>query len=204
MNKYYQLILLLILAGLTSHVVAEAPDYTFVSVEYSRFSSKIDGFSEIPEGSGMSFDLSVAVRPHVAITAGYSIGSANVTTPGTTIDADIKSFSLGILAHLPINDTADFMLAMSFINGNADVDINGAFYDDVDADGGVTTIGIRAMASDKLELNGFIHKNSIEGASKFSISLGAAYYFVESVSVDLGYLFDGDSDSLAIGVTKYF
>jgi len=203
MNKYYRLILVLVLTGLTSRVVAETPGYTFVSVEYSKFSSKIDGFSEVPEGNGVSFDLSLAVRPHIAIIAGYSTGSADVTTSGTTIDADIKSASLGILVHLPINKTADFIIAVAFINGNAEVNRNGTF-SDVDADGGVTTIGIRAMASDKLELSGFVHKKSIEESSKFSISLGAAYYMIESVSVDLAYLFDSDSDSLAFGVTKYF
>ncbi len=201
---YYQLILVLVLAGLTSHVIAETPAYTYVSVEYSIFSSKIDGFSEVPEGRGISFDLSVAVRSNVAIIAGYSTGSADMTTSEGTVDADIKSVSLGILVHLPINETADFILAVGFINGNAEVDINGAYSENVDADGGVTTIGIRAMAYDKLELNGFIHKKSIEETSKFSVSLGAAYYIAESVSVDLAYLFDSDSDSLAFGVTKYF
>lgn len=203
MKKYYQLILVLVLTGLTSHVVAETLGYTFVSVEYSRFSSKIDGFSEVPEGNGVSFDLSVAVRPHIAIIAGYSTGSADVTTSGATIDADIRSASLGILVHLPVNETADFIVAVGFINGNAEVDRNGTF-SDVDADGGLITMGIRAKASDKLELNGFIHKKSIEESSNFSISLGAAYYIAESVSVDLAYLFDSDSDSLAFGVTKYF
>lgn len=203
MNKYYQLILLLVLTGLTSHVVAKTPGYTFVSVEYSIFSSKINGFSEVPEGSGMSLDLSVAVRPHIAIIAGYSRGSADKTTSETTIDADIKSVSAGIMVHLPVNEAADFILAVGFINGNAEVE-NGVSSADVDADGGVITVGIRAMASDKLELYGFIHKKTIEETAKFSISLGAAYYIAESVSIDLGYLLDSDSDLLAFGVTKYF
>ena len=204
MKKYFLLILGLVLTGATTHAVAVAPEYTFVSAGYSKFSSKIDGFSEVPEGKGISLKLSYAVRPYIALTAGYNTGSADVTTSGTTIDADIKSTTLGILVHLPVNDTADFILAVAFINGNAEVYKNGAFSSNVDADGGVTTIGVRAMISEKLELNGFIHRNTIEDASKFSLSFATAYYVTESVSVDLGYLFDGDSDSLVFAVTKYF
>ena len=204
MKKYYQLILALVLTGLTSHVVAETFRYTYASVEYSRFSSEIERFSEVPEGSGISIDLSVAVRPYIAIIADYSTGSADKTTSVRTIDADIKSTSLGILVHVPINKTADFIVTMSFINGKADVNVNGAFFANVDADGGATTIGFRAMASDKLEINSFISKKSIEDESKFTMKFGAAYYIDESVSVDLGYLFEGDGDSLALGVTKYF
>lgn len=204
MKKYFLLILSLVLTGATYHAVAGAPEYTFVSVGYSKFSSKIEGFSEVPEGSGKFVDLSFAVRPHIVLTAGYNAGSADVLTSGTTIDADIESTSLGILVHLPVNDTTDFILATAFINGNAKVDKNGVFSADVDADGGVTTIGIRAMIYEKIELNGFLHRNTIEDTSKLSISFGAAYYITDSVSVDLGYLFDSDSDSLVFGATKYF
>ncbi|MCK4674863.1 MAG: hypothetical protein KAT61_03035 [Gammaproteobacteria bacterium] len=204
MNKYYQLILLLFLTGLTPRVVADALDYTFVSVEYSGFLSTIEGFSEVPEGSGVSLDLSVAVRPHIAIIAGYTRGSADIRTTEKTVDADIKSASIGIMVHLPINDTTDFIVAMSFINGNAAVDINGVFAADVDADGGLTTMGARSMVADKVEINGFINKKSIEDVSEFNISLGTAYYFAGSASVDLVFLLDGDSGSIAFGATKYF
>ena len=206
MNKYYQLKLLLVLTGLTSHVVAETLSYTFVSAAYSSFSSKIDGLSEPLKGGGLSFDLSVAVRPHIAIIAGYSMGSADVSASGENIDADLKSGSLGIMVHLPINETADFIIAMSFFNGNAQVEKDGVFFAEVDADGGVSTLGFRAMASDKVELKGFLNKISLENSSKFNISLGTAYYMLESVSVDLDFSLDGNGDSklLAFGVTKYF
>lgn len=206
MKKYYQLILLLVLPGLTSHVVAETLSYTFASATYSRFSSTIDEVSEPLKGDGLSLDLSVAVRPHIAITAGYSTGSVNVSTSGTAVDADIKSGSIGIMVHLPVNETADFIIAMSFFNGNAKVNKNGVFFADVDADGGVTTLGFRAMPSDNMELNGFLNRVSLEETSKFNISLGAAYYIVESVSVDLDFSLDGNGESklLALGVTKYF
>jgi hypothetical protein len=204
MNKYLPLILAAALTGLTSAVVAETPDYTFISAEYSRFSSEIDGFSERFDGNGASFDLSVAVTPNFSLMAGYSNGSADVTLSGARADADIDSVLLGVMVHLSVNDTTDFIVAVGFINGKAEVNVNGAFSATVDADGGVSMIGFRAMKSDKLEINGFIRKTSIEETTNIGISLGAAYYIGESVSVDLGYLFDSDNDSLTLAVTKYF
>lgn len=204
MNMYFQIIMILILAGSTSCVVAESPEYTFITMGYYQFSSKIDGISEVPEGSGLSFDFSYAVRPHIAVTGGYRKGKADITATGTTVDADIESTSLGILVHLPINETADFVLATGFFNGNAEVSKNGVFFANVDADGGVTMTGVRVMALDKLELNGFLQKNTIEGDSRYGISLGAAWYFAELLSADLDYFFDSDNDFIAFGFTRYF
>jgi hypothetical protein len=204
MKIYYPLILAVALAGLTSSAAAGTFNYTFVSVEYEKFSSKIDGFSDTLEGSAVSFDLSFAVKPNAAIIAEYSTGNADVTVAGTTVDAVIKSGTFGLIIHAPIYDATDILIGVAFINGKADVDVNGTFFGNVDADGGVTTIGIRTKISDKLELNGFLRRYSTEDASTINASFGAAYYVVESVSIDLGYSIDSDSDSLALGVTKYF
>lgn len=204
MNIYYQLTLLLILTGIASQTVAGSLQYSFVSAGYSQFSSDIDGLSEAPEGNGVSIDVSFAVRPYIALTAGYRNDSGSVTISDTKVEADIESTSLGILIHLPINDAADFILSTSFINGEADVDKNGAFYAIADADGGQTDLGFRAKVYDTLELNSFVYKTTIEDDSRLGISFGAAWYIVKTVSADLEYFIDSDYESLAIGVTKYF
>lgn len=203
MNRY-QLTLLLIVAGMASQVAAGPLGYSFVSAGYSRFSADINGLSETPEGSGVSIDLSYAVRPYIALIAGYHDGSGSITTAETTIDADVVSTSVGILIHLPINDAADFILSTSFINGEADIDKNGTFFTTSDADGGRTNLGFRAMADDSLEINSFIHKTTIEDNSRLGISFGAAWYFVKSVTVDMEYFIDSDYESLTFGITKYF
>ena len=204
MNKYYLLIFAATLTGLASAAVARPLNYTFVSAEYTKYSSAIDGFSGDFEGYGKSLDLSVTVIPRVAITAGYIRTRAHLTLSGTVADADITSTTFGLLAHVPINDTADFIVAISFINGNADVDVDGVFFGRVDRDGGITSIGVRAKPFDTLEVKGFIQKISIEDTSRIGITLGAAYYITRSVSVDLDYSLDEDSDVFALALTKYF
>ena len=204
MKLYIQLILLFIFTGLTLPAVAGGLGYKFISVEYRNFSSSIDGFSEDFEGEDISLDFSLAVRPHVAVIAGYSRASANLTSSGTMVDADISALTFGIMGHASMSDTTDFILGARFINGEADVDVAGTYSTSVDRDGAVAFIGIRTMALDRLELDGYIQKMSIEDTTNIGINFIAAYYITKSVSLGLGYTLDADNDILTFGITKYF
>ena len=204
MKLYIQLIFLFIFTGLTLSAVAGGLGYKFISVEYRNFSSSIDGFSEDFEGEDISLDFSLAVRPHVAVIAGYSRASANLTSSGTMVDADISALTFGIMGHASMSDTTDFILGARFINGEADVDVAGTYSTSVDRDGAVAFIGIRTMALDRLELDGYIQKMSIEDTTNIGINFIAAYYITKSVSLGLGYTLDADNDILTFGITKYF
>lgn len=204
MKSHIQLILLFIFTGLVLPAVAGGLGYKFISVEYRNFSSAIDGFSEDFEGEDISLDLSLAVRPHVAVIAGYSRASANLTSSGTMVDADITALTFGILGHASMSDTTDFILGARFINGEADVDVAGTYSTSVDRDGAVAFIGMRTMALDRLELDGYIQKMSIEDTTNIGINFIAAYYITKSVSLGLGYTLDADNDILTFGITKYF
>jgi hypothetical protein len=204
MKSYIQLIFLFIFTGLALPAVAGALGYEFISVEYRNFSSSIDGFSEDFEGEDISLDISLAVRPHVAVIAGYSKASANQTSSGTMVDADITASTFGILGHASMSDTTDFILGARFINGEADVDVAGTYSTSVDRDGAVAFIGIRTMALDRLELDVYIQKMSIEDTTNMGINFIAAYYINKSVSLSLGYTMDADNNIFAFGITKYF
>ena len=204
MKSHIQLILLFIFTGLVLPAVAGGLGYKFISVEYRNFSSAIDGFSEDFEGEDISLDLSLAVRPHVALIAGYSRASANLTSSGTMVDADITALTFGILGHASMSDTTDFILGARFINGEADVDVAGTYSTSVDRDGAVAFIGMRTMVLDRLELDGYIQKMSIEDTTNIGINFIAAYYITKSVSLGLGYTLDADNDILTFGITKYF
>ena len=204
MKSYIQLIFLFIFTGLALPAVAGALGYEFISVEYRHFSSSIDGFSEDFEGEDISLDISLAVRPHVAVIAGYSKASANQTSSGTMVDADITASTFGILGHASMSDTTDFILGARFINGEADVDVAGTYSTSVDRDGAVAFIGIRTMALDRLELDGYIQKMSIEDTTNIGINFIAAYYINKSVSLSLDYTVDADNNIFAFGITKYF
>jgi hypothetical protein len=204
MKKYCPLIFASALAALTSPVIAGSLNYTYVSAMYSKFSSDIQDYSEDLEGKEISLDFSYAVRSNLALVAGYGRGEANLALPGSVADADTTTVTYGLLGHAAIDDDTDFILGARFINGKADINIDGTFYQRVDRDGGVAFIGIRTMTLDDLELNVFIQKRSVEDRTNWGVKLAAAYYITKKVSLDLGYALDADDNVIALSITRYF
>lgn len=202
MKKYNSLISAGVLNALALPAIAAAPGYTFVSAEYSKYSSLMNGFSGNIDGQALAIDLSFAVRPNIAITGGFSSGNADLSVSGTSFSAHPAWYSLGIMAHLAINDHSDFLLGASFING--DVRVDGDFGDSEDINGGMSVIGIRNRISKYVEIDGFIRKLSIAENSSISINLDAAYFVTRSASINLGYTLDSDGDVFNLGATKYF
>lgn len=202
MNKYLPLILTTVLSCFATSISAQSLNYNFVSTNYSLFSTSLEGHSEDLDGDSLSVDLSIAVRPSIALVAAYSVGRADVSPEGNRTSANITSASLGVVVHLPVNEKTDFILGVSFFNGEIDVKDNSVR--DNDADGGMTQLGIRSMLSDKLELNGYLRRISVEDDSRIGIKLGSAYYATETLSVDAGFTIDSESRLVGFGVTKYF
>jgi len=204
MNKYQLLFVVSALTTITTPILADTFSYTAASVSYDLVTEELDGISEDLEGDGISFDLSIAITPNIAIGAGYGSGSVDVTSGGTTVEADIDSWGVGFLYHTPINNTADFVVGVDFINGNFDIKQNGTLILSDDANGNSIFIGIRAMASHNLELNAFIDRSDIEDSTSTDIEFGAAFYIDKSVSLTVDYSFDSDGNALSFGAIKYF
>ena len=204
MNKICALTLASSLTCLSSAALAETFSYTFISASYSIISEDIDGISEDLEGDGIDLNFALNIAPNFAITGGYGTGSADVTSGGTTVDADIDAGGIGILFHTPINQTTDFVAGIELIKGNVDLKVNGTSLPSEDADGNSIYAGIRAMVTDKVELNGFLDRTKIEDDSSTDISFGASYYIDKLFSLDAGYSFDSDGNAISFGATKYF
>ena len=207
-------IFVLLTVGYSAHAFAENEadvgssgfSYSYISLDYLYYSRELKTVPDSLDGDGFALDLSYAIRPHVALTAGYNVSEATLTTSGVLYEADIDSYRFGLLIHAAINEKSDFIVGASFINGNADVSVSDGNKRSIDEDGGMTTIGFRALAYDSIEFSGFIRKNSIEDSSNYSISVAASYYAGDKVSIDLGSLIDseGDSTLLSLGLTRYF
>lgn len=205
MNKYHQTILATTLIGLSSALIAQPLSYTFISAEYQIFSSEIDGISEDLEGDGLVFEGGFSIAPNFAILAGYATGSADVTSSGTTVDEDINIGMLGALFHTPINTTTDFVVGIRLLRAKVDLDVNGTFFESETHNGNDLFLGIRAMATEKVELNGFIERTKYKDAdSSTDISFGLGYYVNPTVSLNAGYSFDNDGNTLSFGIAKYF
>lgn len=201
MNKYHLLILLATLTCLASSASSRTLDYTYISLDYSKFTSTPDKYTAKLKGNALTLDLSIAVRPNIAFVASYSEGHANTKSSGMTVGTDMQSTSLGALIHLPINKTADFILGTEFINGETKVD---ATTESEDADGGDTYIGFRAIIAEDFDIHAFIHKTTIENKSNISLSMGLAYFIDERFSINVNSAVNIDGGLLALGIAKHF
>ena len=231
MNKLIRFLLLVVSIGFCSAIVAEPVTgpvsassdvdepvsdepvaakrlgYTFISANHIRYEVKVDGVPDSLEGSGLSLDFSIAIRPHVAIIGSFSRCRASIYTEGVQFNAKIDSSLLGLVIHAAINDSTDFIIGTGFINGKANVtNSEDDTTNSADADGGMTMVGIRALLGERLEVSGFLRKTAIEETTNVGVSFSVGYYVAETVLLDLGYVADtGDGSKLwTWGVTKYF
>ena len=203
-NKYYPLTLAFALFNASSTSTADTFSYTFISGNFEIFSEEIDGIPEDLEGHGINLNFSFNVATNIAITGGYGTGSADVTSGGTTVDGDVDAFGVGFLFHTPINQTTDFLAGVDLIQGSFDLKVNGTLQPSEDADGNSIFAGIRSMATDKVELKGIIERTKIEDDSNTDMNFGASYYIEKLFSLDVGYSFDNDGNSMLFGITKHF
>ena len=204
MKKHHLLLAVTALASVTTPILAETFSYTAAAVSYDLLTADIDGVSEDLEGDSVSFGLSIGVSPNLAFTAGYGTGSVDVTSGGDTLEADIDAWGIGVLYHSPINKSADFVAGIDLIQGTIDLKLNGALLTSEDANGNSISIGIRVMAANDLELNGFIDRSDIEDSTNTDIDFGAAFYIDKSVSLNIDYSLDNDGNTLSFGAMKYF
>ncbi len=205
MNKYHQIILATALTGLSSSVIAEPLSYTFITASYQIFSSEIDGIPEDLEGDGLVFEGSFSIAPNFALLAGYATGSADVTFLGQTIDTDINIKMIGGLFHTPLNATTDFVAGLRLMKAESDTQVGGTFFASDTSNGNELFLGIRSMASEQVELRGYLERSKFEDSdSDTELNLGAGYYIDETVSLNIDYWFNSDGNTLSFGVSKFF
>lgn len=202
--KIHKTLLAFLLTAMAGNVSAETFSYTFISGSYEMFNEDIDGISEDLEGDGINLDMSVNLAPNVALIASYGAHNADVESDSITIDGDIKTTSFGAAFHTPVDDQVDFVAGAQLIRGSVELTINNSHQSTADADGNAIFAGVRAMVISNVELNGFVSRTKIEDDSSTDISFGAAYYINNLLSVDAGYSFDSDANSVKFGVTKHF
>ena len=202
MKKSRSLILAIVLIG-SAPVAVQALGYDFVSAKYLRFISDEYGVFEDVDGKGYAVDLSLSVGPNFAITTKlFRVKNADVIVSGAEHKAEIRTVTIGGQINMPLSKVTDLILGVGFISG--EVRISEDFGGSEDADGSEVHFGFRTMPFDRLELNAYINKNTVETVKHVGFSLGAAYYAGDSLTIDLGFSLDRKNSLLALGLTKYF
>jgi len=153
---------------------SEGPRYTYVELGYERVNpDHID--DDLNAGS---VNGSLAVTDHVHLFAGYSYGE--VDTAGTTLD--VQSAEGGAGLNFPLTKKVDVVADAAYLWSKVHADRFGS----ADDNGYGLSLGLRAMVTPKLELNGGASFSDTSG-TEWSGYVGGAYSFtrVFAVTVDV-------------------
>jgi hypothetical protein len=173
------------LLSLPAATVAEGLDYSFVQGSYTQVE-----FDDIDaDGDGFGIAGSFAIGDRFAVIAGYEVAD---------YDFDIEStgFEIGGQFHAPLSDRVDFVSTLSYVS--LEVDVPG--FGSVDDDGFGVGVGLRGMASPRVELNGGVsYVDFSDGGDDTSFGAGIRYNFTDAVSAGL----DGNwgDDASAYGIS---
>lgn len=172
------------LMSLSAGAAAEGLDYSYIQGSYSQVDFDDIGI----DGDGFGIAGSFALTDQFAIFGGYD--SADLD-----FGIDFTQFEVGGLFRLPLSGTLDLVTSLSYVS--MEVDVPG--FGSADDDGFGVGVGLRALASPRVELSGGVSYVDLnDSGSDTSFGAGLRYHFTDAVSVGLTGSWGDDVSSYGI------
>jgi hypothetical protein len=191
-NKNIVLTSLLITSlSVSSAVMAKSPSWNNIGLVYT--SVDIDDTDYEP--SGFTLSGSHLVSDDVYVYGTY----LSVEDYIFSTDLEITTLNLGLGYRYALNATTDVFGQISYLNAEAKAD--GLSEDE---NGYSLAIGIKSMLTDNVEGIIGASRDSLDGESETSLSLGLSYFVNEKFSIGAGYTFADDAKILNVGVKFHF
>ena len=186
----YKSIGIISLLALTAPVMADGLSYNYLDGSYQR----VDVDSPNIDGDGFTIGGSVELGDNMHFFADY--GSTDFD-----FGIDINELAVGVGFHTDLTPTIDFVANIAYLRLDADA----SGFSLADEDGFGAEIGVRAMASDRLELAGFIQYSDLgDGGDDTSLRGEAWYSFAENFALGLNVGVADDVLRYGIGARFYF
>ena len=190
------IVLLTAVALLPAVTLAQAPaapespfSYTYLEFGYTETDYEIAGFDL--DGDGFSLSGSFELNDDWHVFAGFGHDELD-------FNLDLDSWQFGAGYRHPLRDDVDIYGRVMFVNLEADVPGVGSADDD-----GLGLLGaLRATVADNVEVEGGVQYVDIE-ESDTALFVEGRYYF-EELSVGVGLVFGGDSDSIGVSARYTF
>ena len=187
MYKSIRIIALLVLAV---PAMADGLSYNYLDGSYQR----VDVDSPDIDGDGFSIGGSFELGDNMHVFADY--GSTDFD-----LGIDLNELSIGVGFHTVLTPTLDFVANLAYLRRDAEA--NG--FSLADDSGFGAEIGVRARASDRLELAGFIQYADLgDGGDDTSLRGEAWYRFTENFALGLNVGAAEDVLRYGIGARFYF
>ena len=176
---------LLLLAISATAAAEDRLNYTFLQATYGQ----IDFKDLDVNGDAFGLGGSMAIADQFHLFADYSKASLDFD-----IDADL--FDAGVGFNTPISDNIDVIAQLAYVYSS----VSAPGFSSVDDNGFGLGVGLRALVSPQVELNGSVqYVDMSDGGNNTSLGAGFLFHINEMFAVGVGGNWDDDTSSYAIG-----
>lgn len=177
--------------GLSMTAAAASPSYDFVEARY--LDTEIDAGPTDVDGDGFSIAGSLELDDSWHLFAGYQDLDFD-------FGVEFSGFRIGGGYAAPLNDTADVVARVSYIDGEIE-----AFGFDQDDSGFGVSLGVRGFFTPQAEARAFVNYTDLdESGSNTALSIAGDYYVTPQFAVGPGVEFDDDATTWSVGARFFF
>ncbi|MFQ5547053.1 MAG: outer membrane beta-barrel protein [Woeseia sp.] len=192
-------VLLTALIAFSASVSAQGFDYNYVSVGYSQvdIDSTIQGATI--DGDALGLGGSYGLNDDIFAFGSFQDGE--LEEPGDPDNIDVTVYDIGFGYRMPMSDTVDFVTTLSY--EYMELSEPGL---SVDESGLGIGVGIRANASDTIELNAgiqYVDLGTVFGDDT-SFAAGVLYSLTESIDIGLNGNWGDDVSQYTLSGRFYF
>lgn len=177
---------------LASPVFAEGMSYTYAQAAAGTID--IDGVDGTLFGVSGSFEVS----PNVFIGGGYVSGTSDdsFVLGGVNDEIGLTQIQVGIGYHHALQDNLDLVATLGF--GEVELEHDGLGSGDESFT--AISLGLRAKASETVEVSGGLTNTRADGESETGVGLGIRGYVNETLSIGARYDTADDVDQLSVNI----
>jgi hypothetical protein len=182
--------LFLALFVFSATAVAEDLNYNFIQGSYGQI--EVDDVDV--DGDGFGIEGSVALTDRFHLFGGY-------TTADLDFGIDLNQLEAGIGFNSPISETVDLIASLAYVSA----EVEAAGFGSVDDSGYGLGVGLRAMLTPVLEVNGDIQYVDFgDGADDTGFGAGFLYSFTERFAAGLSGDWSDDFSSYQLNARMLF
>lgn len=159
-------------------------DYTFVEGSYGQ--TEFDDFDV--DGDSIGISGSFAMTDNLHLIGGYS-------TSDFDGGVDQTSFNVGVGYNVGVSDAVDFVAQLAYVT--SEIEFGGFSFDD---NGYGVSVGLRAMASEAVEVSGAVTYIDLGDLNDGDTSFGGGflYHFTDAFALGLSASWGDDSSTYAV------
>ena len=189
------------LTVLPTAVLADESTYSDLSYSYLQVTYGNGEVDDI-DSDIWNIGVSLAVVDQIYLTAFYQ--DTDFDTEDNYSSFEQKAFGFGVGLRMPIAASADFIAEATYLNGKTSIDHGyGRFHNSESDNGYGLTLGMRAMASEKIEIGLGIQYVDIFDGNETVWTMGADYFISKDMSLGLHYL-KGTGDINAVSLNARY